>query len=1131
MANRYWVGGSGTWDATTTTNWSATSGGAGGASAPTSADNVIFNSASNATLYTVTVGTNAACLDLTAAGPASGNVTFSLGATAVINCYGSFTLPATGLTWTVTLGAIVNFLATSTGKTVTTNGVSLGATALTFNGVGGGWTLGSAITTTNRITVTNGTFDTSSVGNYSVTVSTGLVTPAGTKTINLNASTVTTSGSTPLSFVTAGLTFNAGTSTINCSGTSPTNFGGDGPITFYNVSFTSTALGTATITGANTYNNLTFAARAAAGLGIVTFDSNQTVNGTLTLGSGTTGSRRLSLQSSVVGTPRTLTVATLAAPTDVDFRDIIAAGASAPWSGTRLGNCLGNSNITFAAGKTVYWNLAAGGAWSAVAWATSSGGTAVDTNFPLAQDTAIIENTGLTTGNTITLGAFNMGTLNMSTRSNAMTLANSSSTTRIYGDVIFSSAVTNTTSSGGFIFNGQGITQKLTTAGITINGFITEDSATGTLQLQDNCTVALTISTGLVSGTLDLNNKTLSTGLFNSNGSITRAIAFGTGNITLTGNNTTLLSMNTATGFTYTGTPTVNFTYSGSVGTRTVNTGTTGLVESNALNFNVTGGTDALTLAGNSKNLNFTGFSGTLGSSNRIIYGNLTISSGMTLTAGGNSQTFAATTGTQQITTNGNATIDFPIIFSGTATYQLQDNLTTGATRTVTLTSGTLDLNNKVLSAGVFSSSNSNTRSISFGTSGKIQVTGSNTSVLSTSIATNFSYTGTSRIELTYSGSVGTRSMITNSILFNGIEANSLNVYITAGSDIVELNTLANRTFKTLDFTGFSGSLTSTAQPVIYGNLVYSSAMTIPASTATILFAATSGTQLITTAGKTLDFPLTFNGLGGTFAFQDALTMGSTRTLTLNAGNLLFKSGTTNTVGNIVLSGNDSSNTRLSATEQQFAAFLQKVVGGNITASNITIENSYVTPENTWFGNSTTIDGGNNTNWTFEQTAIRGHDAFLPQEIRHFKDLDRKAKAAEAARIRAVKLMAYHRKRRFKELLAPELINPQEESFYEQLREEQFPEQVAKEKAEKATAEEKAKVEAKKSEIKKELKRLQKEEKEAEAKVVQLQREKELLIESVIARQKAAELQAQLAIIEKLRQEEMEDEQALLLLI
>jgi hypothetical protein len=41
MASRYWVGGTGTWDQTA--HWSATSGGAGGASVPTLSDDVIFN--------------------------------------------------------------------------------------------------------------------------------------------------------------------------------------------------------------------------------------------------------------------------------------------------------------------------------------------------------------------------------------------------------------------------------------------------------------------------------------------------------------------------------------------------------------------------------------------------------------------------------------------------------------------------------------------------------------------------------------------------------------------------------------------------------------------------------------------------------------------------------------------------------------------------------------------------------------------------------------------------------------------------------------------------------------------------------------------------------------------------------
>lgn len=43
MANYYWVGGSGTWDTVTTTNWSSASGGAGGAGIPGSNDFAIID--------------------------------------------------------------------------------------------------------------------------------------------------------------------------------------------------------------------------------------------------------------------------------------------------------------------------------------------------------------------------------------------------------------------------------------------------------------------------------------------------------------------------------------------------------------------------------------------------------------------------------------------------------------------------------------------------------------------------------------------------------------------------------------------------------------------------------------------------------------------------------------------------------------------------------------------------------------------------------------------------------------------------------------------------------------------------------------------------------------------------------
>lgn len=83
MADRYWVGGSGTWSSASTTNWSATSGGAGGASVPTAADNVIFDQVAT---YTVTMTGTIACLDFTVT---AGTVTFNASSTTTLNVSGS----------------------------------------------------------------------------------------------------------------------------------------------------------------------------------------------------------------------------------------------------------------------------------------------------------------------------------------------------------------------------------------------------------------------------------------------------------------------------------------------------------------------------------------------------------------------------------------------------------------------------------------------------------------------------------------------------------------------------------------------------------------------------------------------------------------------------------------------------------------------------------------------------------------------------------------------------------------------------------------------------------------------------------------------------------------------------------
>lgn len=56
MANVFWVGGTGTWDSSSTTHWSATSGGAGGAAVPTSADSVTFDGNSGGGTVTLNFG-------------------------------------------------------------------------------------------------------------------------------------------------------------------------------------------------------------------------------------------------------------------------------------------------------------------------------------------------------------------------------------------------------------------------------------------------------------------------------------------------------------------------------------------------------------------------------------------------------------------------------------------------------------------------------------------------------------------------------------------------------------------------------------------------------------------------------------------------------------------------------------------------------------------------------------------------------------------------------------------------------------------------------------------------------------------------------------------------------------------
>ena len=587
MANRYWVGGTASWDATAGTKWATTSGGAGGAAVPTSADDVYFDA--NSGTGTVTVTATGLCNNLTFTG-----FTGTFAGSSPIALNGSL-LVVSGMTWTHS--GTLSF-AGANDKTITSAGKTLGAITVAPSG---GVTVGlnDAITSSGALTVTSGTFTTN---NYNVTASSLVSSTTNTRTINFGSSTVTLSGSgAVVQFsTTTGLTFNAGTSTIVLtSAVSPNlNVAATG-LTFYDVNFTGANQTQPQVSGSNTFNNLSIAGRTSAGIKSFVFTGNQTINGTLTFSAGTDATMRTFVQSDTLGTTRTLTCAAVASLTDIDFRDITIAGAAVSGgnlTGTRLGDCKGNSGITFDAAKTVYYRNTAGN-WGATTWAFTNGGTADVTAFPLAQDTAVFPSSptpypssGATCTSTV---SYNIGTIDMSARtSNTMTLATSTSTPTIYGNWINGTGTT-LTGTGTMTFAGRG-SQTITSAGKTFTQNLIFNSPGGSVTLQDaftstNSSASCFAHTG---GTFNANgyNVTLA-GQAGTNGSNTRTLAFGSGTWTLSF--TGIAFTATANNLTVTGTGTISLT---SASAKTFAGG--GIQTYPTLN---QGGTGALTVSGTNR--------------------------------------------------------------------------------------------------------------------------------------------------------------------------------------------------------------------------------------------------------------------------------------------------------------------------------------------------------------------------------------------------------------------------------------------------------------------------------------------------------------------------------------------------
>jgi hypothetical protein len=265
-----------------------------------------------------------------------------------------------------------------------------------------------------------------------------------------------------------------------------------------------------------------------------------------------------------------------------------------------------------------------------------------------------------------------------------------------------------------------------------------------------------------------------------------------------------------------------------------------------------------------------------------------------------------------------------------------------------------LNLVSYTLTTGIFNSNNSNTRTLAFGT-GKIVVLSTAGTILNLNTVTGLTVTGNSLVQATTVATTGTR--IFN--IGNAGEANAISVDVTAGSDTVQLST-TNAAYKNVNLTGFAGTVSIVAAINIYGNFNFGGA-TAYTGTSVVTFAATSGTKTITTNSLAFGGGVTFNGIGGTWACQDALNV--TSSLIMTNGTLQLAAGATSDVGGFATSGTNQK--YLQSTTPGTQATISDASGTN-TASYLTIQDINATGGAVWNALAlTSVDAGNNTGWYF----------------------------------------------------------------------------------------------------------------------------------------------------------------------
>lgn len=424
-------------------------------------------------------------------------------------------------------------------QTITSNGVILNH-GVTISGGSASVILADALNLgTSSITLNGGTFNTN---NQSVTAAGLISSNTNTRTLTLGSSNLTFTASaagTVFAFtISTNLTITANTATINITGNSA-DFD-EGTLNWNGASMVITGNSGVSMRGTSTWLNLSRTSTSPGVDDALSIAGNKTITGTFTL-KGSSAKFRMRLvsnQSQSLASTRTITAA------NIDFEyvnltDIAAAGA-ANWDISAItglsGDGGGNSGITFTTPVTQYWFGTTGNWTDASKWFLGTGGTGGAGRVPLIQDMAVFDaNSFVATGNTVTVDFANIGSTDWTGSLPGQTFTWSQSI-RCYGSMTL---VTSTTlpSAFGLTFVARSAS-TLTSAGNTFGGSVTISQVGFGMTLQDDLALASTRTLTLFVGTLNANNKNVTSGLVDLGGTGIRTLTMGSGIWRLTGTGT-----------------------------------------------------------------------------------------------------------------------------------------------------------------------------------------------------------------------------------------------------------------------------------------------------------------------------------------------------------------------------------------------------------------------------------------------------------------------------------------------------------------------------------------------------------------------------------------------------------------